>query len=208
MERGAETVTKVVASRTGGLIVLNALTMLYASNGTVIKGAEEAAEGLCRSAWAASPSLPRALAAAPCQPRQPHCPSLRRGDGPLGGSGVPLAGIRSYHHWRWARGLHWNLHDDRGASGGGSLGGAHPSPGVGRHCIRRRWRPPTRSQLRGVHAGWRWPGAGERRGVWAAHVRSSTSPRRCPPQQAWTSSPCRSSQWRAVLLSALPSPAS
>ncbi|GJP46256.1 hypothetical protein CLOM_g5562 [Closterium sp. NIES-68] len=70
MERGAETVTKVVASRTGGLIVLNALTMLYASNGTVIKGAEEAAGGplpfclgrFAIAALALSPLLPASLA--------------------------------------------------------------------------------------------------------------------------------------------------
>ncbi|CAI5504037.1 unnamed protein product [Closterium sp. Naga37s-1] len=69
MEKGAETVTKVVASRTGGLIVLNALTMLYASNGTVIKGAEEAAIGPLQfclgrfaiAALALSPLLPTAL---------------------------------------------------------------------------------------------------------------------------------------------------
>ncbi|CAI5462689.1 unnamed protein product [Closterium sp. Yama58-4] len=70
MERAAEAFTKVVTSRAGGLIVLNVVTMLYATNTTIVKGAEEAAGGPLQfclgrfaiAALALSPLLPAALA--------------------------------------------------------------------------------------------------------------------------------------------------
>ncbi|CAI5506782.1 unnamed protein product [Closterium sp. Naga37s-1] len=69
MERAAEAFTKVVTSRAGGLIVLNVVTMLYATNTTIVKGAEEAAGGPLQfclgrfaiAALALSPLLPAAL---------------------------------------------------------------------------------------------------------------------------------------------------
>ncbi|GJP44414.1 hypothetical protein CLOM_g3822, partial [Closterium sp. NIES-68] len=76
MERGAEALTKVVASRVGGLVVLNIVTMLYATNTTIVKGAEEAAGGplpFCLGRFAIA-----ALALSPLLPAGLSNPTVRR----------------------------------------------------------------------------------------------------------------------------------